>query len=183
MSWKYKLEDAWNYIRRDIPNFFANIWRFRKELRRHQWWDYSYTLELMLKSFQIIEKGLSEKGIEERTSLNKKLTKIRRVIHILETTIDDNWIEMAEEELGELPPSTLFFEPLKDKPGLFEMKDKDTSEETALRRKIFNRANEIEEAYWKELWEILEGQDYKAFNKEQPWDEQFNGSGLRGWWD
>jgi hypothetical protein len=183
MSWRYRLEDAWNYIRRDIPNFFANIWRFRRELRRHQWWDYNFTLEIMLKSFQIMEKGLSEKGIEERVSLNKKLEKIRRTIHILECINDSRWIEMAEAELGELPPSTIFFEPIPDKPGLTQMKDRDSDEVSAIRSKIYERAREIEESYWVELWDILKGQDYSMFDKSKDWQDQFDGSGMRGWWD
>ena len=183
MSWKYRLEEVWNYIRRDIPNFFANIWRFRRELRRHSWWDKDFTLELMLKSFQIMEKGLSEKGIEERESLGKKLDKIRRVIYILECTLDDKWIEMAETDLGPLPPSTIFFEPITGKDGLSEMKDRDTPEQAALRRKIYDRARDLEEFYWVELWDILKGQDYSKFDSDKEWLAQFDGSGLNGWWD
>jgi hypothetical protein len=29
----------------------------------------------------------------------------------------------------------------------------------------------------------MRGQDYKLFNEEEEWAAQFDGSGLRGWWD
>jgi len=180
---RYDLEKYWNFIRRDIPNFFKNIWRFRKVLLKHQWWDYHYTLEAMLTSFKLMEKGLSENGIEEKTSLNKKLDKIRRVIHILESIINDEWISLAEEELGKMPPSTIRFEPMKENPKLFEMVDDDTEDIVEFRRKIYIRADEIENTYWNELWDTLRGQDYKKFSRDIDWQDQFDGSGMRGWWD
>jgi hypothetical protein len=37
---------VWAAIRYDIPLFFKNVWRFRKELYNHQWWDYRFHLEI-----------------------------------------------------------------------------------------------------------------------------------------
>ena len=48
---------------------------------------------------------------------------------------------------------------------------------------MFDRAREIEEEQWAELYEILKGQDYTKFDKEVDWYKQFDGTGLRGWWD
>jgi hypothetical protein len=36
---------------------------------------------------------------------------------------------------------------------------------------------------WEELWIIIQGQDYTKFDKDIDWYEQFDGTGLRGWWD
>ena len=42
---------------------------------------------------------------------------------------------------------------------------------------------EIEKQEWNELFQILKGQDYAKFNKKTDWNEQFDGTGLKGWWD
>ena len=43
----YKLYSVFKY---GIWHFFANIWRFRKVLWNHQWWDYRYTLDALYTS-------------------------------------------------------------------------------------------------------------------------------------
>jgi hypothetical protein len=60
---------------------------------------------------------------------------------------------------------------------------------------VFDRSQEIEEQEWKELWRIFEGQDsneYKEFLKQHSpeeqgkrdlWNDWFDGSGMKGWWD
>ena len=50
-------------------------------------------------------------------------------------------------------------------------------------KKVFNRAREIEKQEWDELFVILKGQDYTKFDKKIDWDKQFDGSGIKGWWD
>ena len=42
---------------------------------------------------------------------------------------------------------------------------------------------EIQGEMWRELWQIIQGQDYKSFDKEIDFNKQFNGSGILGWWD
>jgi len=72
----------------------------------------------------------------------------------------------------------------------------DTEEERVHNKKIFTRAREIEESEWKELWSIIQGQDIKDYSSKnqkikdsEPHDDAdsyndwFDGSGLRGWWD
>ena len=86
-----KLWKVWAFIVRGIPNFFGNIWKFRKELYNHQWWDYRYTLEMLYRSLVIMEKELSVKGIEVHISRDKKLTKIRRAIQLLDNRLNDNY--------------------------------------------------------------------------------------------
>jgi len=72
-----------------------------------------------------------------------------------------------------------------------DLKDSDTPEQQAHNRKVFARAREIESQMWTELWTILEGQKAshfdvfldKAEDKNGAWNNWFDGSGLRGWWD
>ena len=49
--------------------------------------------------------------------------------------------------------------------------------------KVFKRSREIEKETWDEIWEILKGQDCSEFDKDIDWEKQFDGTGIRGWWD
>jgi hypothetical protein len=102
---------------------------------------------------------------------------------------------MAESELGPLVLHDWEFEPVPDKPEYSRIIDRDTEEEKVHNRKVFDRAHEIEEQEWDELFEILKGQDHKEYcklsetqteeeqRKQDLWNEWFDGSGIRGWWD
>jgi hypothetical protein len=186
-----KLWKVWEFIRRGIPTFFGNIWRFRKELYSHQWYDYRYTLEMLHRSLVIMEKKLSVKGIEVPESRDKKVTKIRRAIQLLDNRLNDNYIEQAEKELGELIHRDWEFEPTED--GNYKLKDTETKEENEHNRRVFKLASTIDDREWRELWNIFKGQsilDFKKYIKTLPneeqgtaWDKWFNGSDMRGWWD
>lgn len=108
---------------------------------------------------------------------------MRRAVQLLKNYNEDLYIEMAEAELGELVLHDLEFEPSDDHEGYYQLIDKDTADEKEHNRKIFSRSREIQEAEWTELWSILQGQDYSKFDSDSDWDLQFDGSGIRGWWD
>jgi len=93
------------------------------------------------------------------------------------------YIEMAEAELGEIKFRGFKFTPLEDNKDLFEWVDDLVDEEKDHNNKVYARATEISGQEWKELWTILDGQDYSKFDKDKDFDDQFDGSGLRGWWD
>lgn len=63
------------------------------------------------------------------------------------------------------------------------MVDYNNEEQKQFNRKFFKRVTELEEEEWVELWTIIKGQDYSTFDKEKEFDDQFDGSGIRGWWD
>ena len=167
---------VWSAIRYDIPLFFKNVWRFRKELYNHQWWDYRYTLEMMYRSLSIMVVKLEKDGIEEDVSRGKKVVKIKRALELLKHKLDDDYIERAELELGELSNRPLDFEPVEGNEGLYRMIDNDTPAEKKHNSKVFKRARVIEEKEWNELWNILKGKKFTSM-------EEFDGSDLRGWWD
>ncbi len=133
-----KLWKAWEFIRRGIPTFFGNIWRFRRELYSHQWWDYRFTLEMLYRSISIMERGISEKGIEADNSRSKKVEAMRRVLELLKHKLDDDYIERAEQKFGELKLREWEFEPTDD--GHYILKDNDTPQEKAHQKKIFSYA-------------------------------------------
>jgi hypothetical protein len=85
--------------------------------------------------------------------------------------------------LGDLIFNDWEFEDIPDKPGFSKLVDNLTLEEETHNRKVFDRSKEIQEKEWSELFVILKGQDYTKFDKNIDWNEQFDGSGLRGWWD
>jgi hypothetical protein len=171
-----KLWKVWAAIRYDIPLFFKNIWRFRKELYNHQWWDYRFTLEMLYRSLSIMEKGMSEKGIEVTETRDVKVQKMRRALELLKHKLDDDYIQRAEVELGELNRNPIEFEPIEGKEGLYRLVDNDTPAEKKHARNVYKRARVIEEKEWKELWDIFKGKKFTTW-------EKYDGSDLRGWWD
>ena len=190
-SWWYK---TYSTIRYDIPSFLKNIYRFRKMLWNHRWYDYRYTLEALQTSLEIMEKKMHD-GMEVRESRDKKIAKMQRAIQILKNINDDKYIEMAEAELGELIMHDWEFEDVPDRPGYSKLVDNETASEKRHNRKVFNRARKLESMEWKELWKIFEGQDYKDYQKitkkltpkemqdMNVWNDWFDGSDMRGWWD
>jgi hypothetical protein len=171
-----KLWKVWAAIRYDIPLFFKNIWRFRKELYNHQWWDYRFTLEMLYRSLSIMVVKLEKDGIEEDSSRGKKVAKIKRALELLKHKLDDDYVERAESELGELSRNPIDVEPIEGKEGLYRLVDNDTPAEKKHASKVYKRARVIEETEWKELWDIFKGKKFTTF-------ENFDGSDLRGWWD
>ena len=171
-----KLWKVWAAIRYDIPLFFKNVWRFRKELYNHQWWDYRFHLEMMYRSLSIMEKGMSEKGIEVTETRDVKVQKMRRALELLKHKLDDDYIQRAELELGEINRSEFDFEPVEGKEGFYRMIDNDTPAEKKHARNVYKRARVIEETEWKELWDIYKGKKFTTW-------EKYDGSDLRGWWD
>jgi hypothetical protein len=187
----WKIKDA---LTIGIPNFIKNIWRFRKELYQHQWWDYTFTLQMLHRSLSIMVDKLEKDGIEVESHRLKKVTKIRRAIQILKSKIDGDYIERAESELGEIKYKSLQYEKIEGL-DLYQLVDNDTPEEKKHANKVYAYADKLEEQEWKELWKIFEGQDIKEFSKllktktkeEQRnndiWNEWFDGSGMKSWWD
>jgi hypothetical protein len=177
-TWWYK---TYSLFRNDIPNFFKNIWMFRILLWQHRWWDYRFHLLALRTSLEIMEKDMHN-GSEIREDRDKKISKMQRAIEILQNFEKDNFLELAEKELGFEYQAKLEFEEVPGESELFQIK-KQSPEIEKRNRKISSTSRSIEEGQWKELWKILEGQDYKKFKKEENWSDQFDGSGLRGWWD
>ena len=170
-----KLWKVWAAVRYDIPLFFKNVWRFRKELYNHQWWDYRFHLEMMYRSLSIMEKGMSEKGIEVTETRDVKVQKMRRALELLKHKLDDDYIQRAELELGELTHKSIEFEPIEGSDS-YRLVDTDTPAEKKHARKVYKRARVIEDVEWKELWDIFKGKKFTTW-------EKYDGSDLRGWWD
>lgn len=201
-KYKYsRLENIVDFFRYDIWRFLANIWRFRKELYNHAWWDYHFTLQMLYRSISIMEKGMHN-GLEIRETRDKKIQKMQRLLYLLDNKINDKYIDIAEDDLGsKLILHEWEFKEIDklDSNGepLYELIDKDTPEEKEINKKIFDKAREIEEQEWAEIWEILKGKNYDDGSEqlldimqdkspdsvEKDYDDWFDGTGLRSWWD
>ena len=179
-TWWYKTYELFRY---DLPRFFKNVWTFRKALWSHYWFDHHGTLKFLEIGLTNTSDTIEKYGHEVDGPRLKKVAAMRRAIELIKNYNEDNYIEMSEKELGELKLHDWEFEPVEDEPGYSRLVDKDTDEEKIHNRKVFDRAREIERQEWDELFTILKGQDYTKFDKDVDWDEQFDGSGIKGWWD
>ena len=180
-TWWYK---TYEFFRRDLPYFLENIWFFRKELWAFRSWDYSFNLNLFRRSLEKTVDTIEHYGHEVDDSRLKKVEKMKRVIQLLNNVRSDEYTKRAEKELGEL----------KNSDWLWNGRE-DTQEEKSHNRKVFKKAREIEDSEWKELWSIIHGQDMKEYtkiynsktDKEKEeggvWNDWFDGSGIKGWWD
>lgn len=185
---RISLQRTWIYriyllFKSDIPNFFKNIWLFRKVLWHHRWWDYRYPLEALRTSLEIMEKGMHN-GLEVRESRDKKIAKMQRAIEILKNIEGDRYLELAEKKMGkEYFVGEWIFSPVKDKDGSYEINSKISKGQEKINKQISNLSDKIEAEEWNELWQIFKGQDYKKFKATEDWNKQFDGTGLKGWWD
>lgn len=171
-----RLYKLYTLIRYDIWYFFSNIWKFRKVLWNHRWWDYHYHMEAMYTSLSIMEKGMHA-GLEIRETRDKKIQKMQRALELLKNKIDDNYIERVESVLGEMVYHDWEFGPVEGNLNLRMLLDKDTAEEKLHKTKVYDCVQSLEDAEWSELWEIYKGQDVSELNTK------FDGSGLESWWD
>lgn len=158
-------------VRHGIPNFLKNVWIFRSSLYNYRWYDYSGVLNFMSDSFNHMAKNLKLEGLEVNESRLKKVAAMRRAETIIRNINESNYIALAEYELGDLFMRNDIFDD-----DLAEQEKKHNS-------KVYKRARELEENEWEELIQILKGQDYTKFEKKIDWFKQFDGTGLRGWWD
>jgi len=181
----------YHLVRYDIPSFFSNLYSFRMELWHFKHWDSSYNLSLLKRSLELTCDNLERYGHEVDESRLKKIAKIKRTIELLNNHAEDNFIEQAEKEIGKEVVSGWDFVTDEKHPGLSRMVDKATPEEQAVNAKIFDRARQMEDEQWKELFSILQGQEPmppsppgQSFDdNRKAWEDYYDGSGMKGWWD
>ena len=171
-----KVYKVYALFRYDIAHFLKNIWRFRKELWSYDWWDYRFTLNMLECSLTIMEKGMSEKGIEISETREPKVKKMQRALELLKNSREDNFIERAEQELGELKLSDWQFELLES--GNHRLIDDENESDKEHNLKIYQRARQIENDEWNEMWEIFKGTKYS-----KKYGKKYDGTDMRAWWD
>ena len=180
-TWWYK---TYEFFRYKLPAFFRNLYYFRRELWEFRGWDYSFNLSLFARSLEKTSEVIEKHGNEVESSKNKKVEKIKRVVELIKNSREDLYIYRAEEELGEIRGENWFL-------GDEELNPDDMEHN----RKVYARAREIEEMEWSEIWDILRGQNIDEYrtlmgklppeekDKMDVWNDWYDGSGIRNWWD
>ena len=185
--WKQTpLYKSFEYFRYDLPNFIKNVYRFRKELHNFFWWDSVGMLMFMRKSLDIISENIELKGSEVDVTRLKKVEKMRRASKLLDNIINDNFIDQTEILLNKKIVHSMEID------DDFNFINLDLPESTELdNREIYEFSSQLEIDQKKELFQILQGQDFDEFKKvvasnpgdEKNWENWFDGSGVSGWWD
>lgn len=165
----YRMYNIWSFLIFDMPRFIKNIWKFRKALWAHYSFDYVGLLHFLEIGIKDMSDSIEKKGFEVLTSKEKKIQKMRRAFEILNNHTEDKYQEIAERELGKIPEQF--------------WKDNLTPEESKHIKNVIKRTLTIEEEEWNELITILKGQDYSTFDPGVDFYDQFDGSGLKNWWD
>lgn len=185
----------YSFFRYTAPRFCKNVWKYRKPLTNSYWWDQAATLEFLKISIAHSADMIEKHGNEIDESRLKKVAAMRRTAELIKNYNEDNYIEMAEAELGDLIHHGFQFEDVPDQPGYSRLVDLDTPEEAAHNRKVYDRSTEIGQQEWHELWSLLKGQDINEYRKISDaateeekkkgdlYDNWFDGSGINGWWD
>jgi hypothetical protein len=181
---KYKLQRIWETFRYSIPGFFRVLWIFRKALWEYRWYGGHHSIfPFMSAAIKDMHINIEERGIEELISKGKKVEAMKQCVYLLNLFADDGFVEAAEKELGVEMVHNVRFEQLKDRSDLYEMVNDITEEEKKINEQILRRAHDMQKKGWKELIHLLKGQDYSKFSKKSEFLDQFDGSGIRGWWD
>ena len=109
---------------------------------------------------------------------------MKRLVYLLDMFNNETFTEEAEKELGmEYIYRDFTFQQTEDNPELYLMIRGTTDEEDSHNDVILKRAHEIQKKSWEELIHLIKGQDYSKFSKKSEFLDQFDGSGIRGWWD
>jgi len=188
-----KIYKTYSLFRYDIPNFFRNLWLFRKNLWEHVWYEGDGSVLPWVKTaVDDMAWRIEKYGHETEKSRLKKIAKMKRLSYLIDICVQDLYIEEAEKELGiEMIYHNWEFEEVLDKDinnpsgeKLYQLVDKLTPKEKEHNRKIMERAHEIQKEYWEELCQIIKGPDYEVYRTSgKDFDELYDGTDLRAWWD
>ena len=161
----------------DLPNFLRNVWLFRRSLTQFHWYNLDSSMMFMEDALNHSIPMYETKGNEVIKSKNLKIEKMKRLQFLLNCYREHNYIELAEQELGELNPNPFRFEKKDDGSGNYILKSNLNEEQETHDKKVFDRSHEIEKEQWNELIEIIKGKEIIDY------DRDFDGTGIRNWWN
>lgn len=190
--WYFKIIDAVWY---DIPNFCKNVWIYRKVLYNIHAFDSQGALSLLKTNIEQVANYIEKYGNEIELSKTKKIAKMQRAIELLNYHINDDFIELAEKQLGKKIIVKWNFEFDEKFEGFTKLSGNETEEETRNNTEIYELTEKLRIDTWNELFLILKGQDIKEYTElykqstieertnDDFWYKWFDGSGIQGWWD
>jgi hypothetical protein len=144
--------------------FIKNIWFFRKELWNHKDFDYIFSLIMLRRSLQGLERSIRINNSAGSFRWDNILKTLNETICILKSIEDGDYVEKAREAL------ILEFkneEAYKEENGSYRLVDS-----PGHHAKVFNRAIELEEKEWRRLFVLLAGEKGKHRKNY----------GMRYWW-
>lgn len=164
-------------------NFLKNIWLFRKSLWNYRWYaGHDAVFGLFKNAIDDIGHKLKTKGHEEETSRMKKVCQIERLSILLSHLLKDDYIEIAEKQLGYTLNHNCKFVPLKT--GNYQYVSENTEEESIKNKRIIDLSQKLQKEHWEEICQIIKGPDYESFkNSNQEWNQWYDGTDIRAWWD
>jgi len=180
---RHKITSIKNFLIDEMPNFFRNIWFFRKSLIRHRWYDHAGVVSFLKEGVKDISLGIEKNGNEETISKNKKIEKMNKLIQLLENYEMDNYLDTAQNIIGKKLIYDIDYIPVDDNDDFVEFINNVDEETEKINKEISNLAKQIQINEWNEIWEILKGQDYSKFNPKKDFDDQRDGTGLNTWWN
>jgi hypothetical protein len=181
--WYWKTVDLFRY---DLPNFFRNLWLFRKNLWNYTWYNGDGSILPWVKTaVDDMAWKIETRGHEVDESRMKKVAKMKRLSYLIDVCVHDTFIEEAEKELEmKMILHPWEFVPAEGHEGSYELLDKDTPEEKEHNHKILERSHQIQKEYWEELCYIIKGPDYDLIRDTgEDFYEKLDGTDIRSWWD
>lgn len=184
-TWWYK---TYSFFRYDLIRGIKNIFFFWRVIWNFRSWDSNFQMKILARSLEPLAHTLEHYGNEVEVPRMKKVAKIKRAIEILNNHTEDNYIELAEKELGYEIDMTYGFLGTKDG-------EEEPQEIQDANERIYSLADEKKDNEWDELWRIFRGQEYSAYQmlmdrmtkeerrKKDYWSLWFDGTDMRGWWD
>ena len=169
-----------DWFRYELPNGIKNIFYFWRTTWSHTQYDYSSSLRLFAKSLELLADSIKSSNEIESSRL-KKVARIEELIQIIDRICEDDYIELAEDQLGiEVSTEYLF-------------NDDEPAEVTEQNRIIFDQSSELADQDIVRFCEIIKGQDKSVFEFnhegltyeeiENLYFEKFDGTGIKGWWN
>ena len=151
-------DQFWN-----IVWFCRNVWFFRDQLKNHRHWDYSYCLDLFIKSLERLADTIEKK--DRHMSSKESAMEIRDFCFKL--AVQRNPFDYVEMQMGYKPNSEVWWEEVQvaqvkaEAQGRSCVEMPPQSDEAA---KYYTRCSDTENEMWDKAW--------ADFTKQ-----------ARGWWD
>jgi hypothetical protein len=193
-SRKWYFVEMWYH---EKMRYIKNIILFNKMAKNYYPWDYQSQIDLFVFGLETLANYMEKRGHEVDWSRNKKVAAIRELVHLLkngyENGVDGEYLGKGEENVithvTEYEDGSTGFE-------VIDEESKKIKEESSKRYQ--EELKKARKAYFDRVFYLIKGQDlgeqfgsqrddenleefYKRWDKF--YEENFDGSGIQGWWD
>jgi hypothetical protein len=183
--WNF-LDIAYHRTKYSVSEFFGKNIRFVKNAFIYRSvlsddYPYSVNMRFLQKSIERVCDYIEKYGHEEDVSRIRKIKAMKRVIYLLDVYNNDSYIEEAEKILGKkYSYSSDFydmFEKMEDGNYLYTGHPDKKADE--INTELTKFSHQLSKEHWEELMLLLKGKDLNG----ESYDDVYDGSDLRRWWD